>query len=322
MKSIKVIISILAIVAILVTVFAFSGSAQVLLEKLTGTSQGGNNELPENPDAEEPGTEEDEESGGNDKVFDDALSDVSDGATLVWSEDFEDVVINVTTDTDGNNVYSTDNYFVYYDDGTMADRAKLWQYSDDNKVLQICPFGEAQAENKPNMQLAFDFTGEFNKKNLALTTKKFIIFEFTYNGLKGSEENFKDIVYYRFNIVSADGEKTSVISNSLYYSSGGFCGTYIPQTISHGGSKIVALIAIDEEIQNSDLYYFIDNTDQVVVHHDFLKSNSSYIGSFEVLFVDPSESQVHLYDDFKLYTFPSNYKGNISNALKEINFIN
>lgn len=322
MKAIKIIISIAVLIAVLVSVLAISGSAEVFLQKLTGTSQGGNNELPENSDSEEPGADEDEGSSDNDKVFDDAIADVSDGATLVWSEDFEDTVINVTTDTDGNNVYSTDNYLVYYDDGTLSDRMVLFDNMiGEGYTLAVCPYGPQEAENKPNMQIAFDFTGEFNKKNLALSTKKFVIFEFVYGGVK-SESTFSDIVYYRFNIVSADGEKTSVISNSLYYSNGGFNGVYVPTNAAKGGSKIVALIAIDEDIRNSDLYYFIDNTEQVVIHKDFLKSDSSYIGSFEVLFVNPSYTQTHLYDDFKLYTFPSDYKGNISNALKEINFIN
>ena len=323
MKSVKVIIAIVLMVTILVSVMTISGTSQALLDKLAGISSGSGS-TPDEPSGESGVIEEDKgDSNGSssDIVIDDAISDVTEGATLVWSEDFEDFVINVTTDNDGNNVYSSDNYLVYYDDGTLSDRMFTRVMSNGSSWLWIMPEGSAEAANKPNMQLAFDFTGDFNKKNLALSTKKFIIFEFVYGGLE-SESDFFDIVHYRYNIVSADGEKTSVLSNSLWYSNGGFNGVYAPANASKGGTKIVALIAIDEDIEKSDLYYFIDNTEQVVVHEDFLKSDSSYVGAFEVLFLDPLDNQTHIYDDFKIYTFPSDYEGNISNALKEINFIN
>ena len=323
MKSVKVVIAIVLMVALLASVMAISGTAQALLDKLTGISSGNDSasdEPSDDSDANE-GDEGNSDGSSSDIVIDDAISDVAEGVTLVWSEDFEDFVVNVTTDDDGNNVYSSDNYLVYYDDGTTSDRIlTIDMNSDDDHWMIVSPVGSQQADNKPNMQLAFDFTGEFNKRNLALSTKKFVVFEFLY-GSTSDESFFPDIVYYRYNIVSADGEKTSVLSNSLYYSDGGFNGIYFPTRVHNGGSKIVALIAIDENIEKSDLYFFIDNTSQVVVHEDFLKSDSSYIGSFEILFVNPSENQTHVFNDMNLYTFSSDYEGNIANALKEINFI-
>ena len=150
MKAIKIIISIVAIIALLVSVLAFSGSAQVLLEKLTGTSQGGNNELPENSDIEDG------------------------GSNLVWSENFEDCIFHRTTDTDGTLIYTTDNYLAFYSDGTETDVCEV-SVDGDNSFLKIKVNETSDLYLKPRLNLAVDFTKNFNKEHLTLSKSKYIV---------------------------------------------------------------------------------------------------------------------------------------------------
>lgn len=344
MKFIKAIISIVVIFALLAMLLSVSGSSRVLLDKLTGISQG-QDESSDNSDSEEPGTEDDSGASGDsgngstdgssDNIGDGTLEEPGDDTeprpvvNLVWSEDFEDASLDNTKDEDGYVVQSTDNHIVYFaDTGKLQPVDFLASYEEDDLSLWIyltgsdltvgdVNVGGDNLDDKPVLKLATGFTEEFYKENLLISENKYIAMKFDM-----IFDTSLTSLYMRYCITRVDGITYTDESNSLKVSDKNFADLYDFGT--EIDFCIVAFINVADNITESDLYYYISTVDQIVVFEDFLGAGSSYIESFEILFdEDPQENTTACYfDNFELYTFGSAYEGSVEDALREINFIN
>ncbi len=336
MKSVKVVIAVVLIVAILASVMAISGTAQALLDKLTGISSGSGSTSDETSgdsganDDDSGATDEDNgnsdgSSGGSDENTSGETDDTENDSTetvpeisLVWSEDFSEIEITNSTDEDGNYMYTTDNYMVFYDDRASDGNFIVQDDGDGNKYLMVFVNALSDSEVKPRLNCAIDFTEIFNREKLSLTENKFFALKFNFGSMTAESPND---VYFRYRLMREDGVDTSVVSNSLSFTADKFQEKY-PAISNYVGNTLVAFINVSETISESDLYFYIDSINQFIVFEDFLKSDSKYIGSFEILFSNPEKVSYYSFDNFELYTFSKGYEGTVADALKEINFTN
>ena len=238
---------------------------------------------------------------------------------LVWSEDFENCELYSTKDEENEKtVYYTDNYSCLFVSYGMNSSASLYEVQENTDLL--LRINNEKNYEKSCLKVGYDFSEILNKEKLELSKSKFIALKFSFEHQVSPSEDITQYgdVYFRYTVSSENGKDLSVISNSLKYSQnsiGGYTGgAYDPVTI-------VALIHVDERMDYSDLYFYIDNFGQYVVFEDFLKYDSCYVSSFEMCFDNLGIWSSYYVDDFELYTFGAGYEGSIRDALKEINFI-
>ena len=294
MKIVKSIISVVLVFAILAVVLAFSGSAQNMIDKLPAINLGGFEEPPNVPD-----------------YSDDA------SVYLVWSENFENFVFEESKDVDGRSKYTNDNYFAFYADAVDKQPFSLLDNGNGNS-LNVVISPSNNVTYKPRLNVAFDFTRQFNIKKLSFSKSKYIVmsFDVTFNNIDLVTNND---MYFRYGIFDENNMQASVITSSLKYCNGKFADKYeLPENKE---VRIVSIIDVSKNIEESDLYFYINDIDQVLVFEDFLKTNSSYVGYFEIFFDRFEKHEMISLDNFKLYTFGKGFNGSLSDALIEINFI-
>lgn len=236
---------------------------------------------------------------------------------LYMYEDFSEITWSKCTAYDGTDAYMSQSDVIVIPRGGSfsTDGESLTVYNGEalGKILQIkIPYDNLNAKENFDLDKLSYFVVTYELCTDTLAPQYLLMRPYVFN-----EYNSKTFVGSDFASLSYSDKYTFDSCQSSTFT---FADKIAMATSTSNRDRICCVLAVDPvDVSKSTVSYYVNGAENELTYTDWITEESEYISQFELTFKSSYSSSISI-DNFSVYVFDREFKGDIKDVLKEVNY--